>query len=472
MNDPSSMAGAEETQDRPIGLILSSLTRAPRSLMVFFMTAIVYVCTGVYGGVQLNDTRAAAIAAWELGVHHTVNIRSGVASLGGNLWFVQGAHGYVVTNRFPGAILMAAPMYALFGGSSYSPMPGTIAAALAAAATCALLYRLLLRQCRPSQALVGVALFAFATAQWTVSGRELWEHSGAELLIVAGMLAMSSRRWAWAGLAFGFTMMFRAHLGIGVAVICLGILWMDRWGPALTFAIAALPGLVGYLAWNWLLFGHFTVTGGYSDVTPGGVGILGLLDNIAGTLVSPERGLLVCSPILLVAVIGLGQAWRQSSRLVRVWTFGGLAYLASQLWLIRYSGGDGFIGYRASLETLVWCSPLLFEAGILGGRRLGATWVWLLSMASVAFFSAGAFDLADTFGTANPWTTWTPIRLAQEYGLSRLLMGAGIGAGAVFVAWALVQRRSARRPQVESAVSLPAAAVPVGGRHRVVASSA
>ena len=64
----------------------------------------------------------------------------------------------------------------------------------------------------------------------------------------------------------------------------------------------------------------------------------------------------------------------------------GLAYLISQLWLIRYSGGDGFIGYRTCLESMPWAAPLLVRAGAEGVRRTGAVWGWILTAVSVAFW--------------------------------------------------------------------------------------
>jgi hypothetical protein len=212
-----------------------------------------------------------------------------------------------------------------------------------------------------------------------------------------------------------------------------------RWRPVIIFSAAATPGLVAYLAWNWMVYGHFTATGGY-DVGSSGGGMLGLVDNLAGTLVSPERGLLVCSPILVLAAIGLRSAWRQSPMAVRVFALAGLAYLASQLWLIRYSGGDGFIGYRTCLESLIWCLPLLLQAGVCGSKKVGSALTWLLTVVSVAFFAGGAFDLGETSGIANPWTTWTPLRLSADYGFGRLLIGVAIGVAAVFAVWGITRQ--------------------------------
>lgn len=422
-------------------------TLRPNAWVVFVAAAVVYIATGTYGGVQSNDTQTAALAAWALGAHHSLNLAHVAAvvntpkNTAAPLWIFYGAHGWLVSNRFPGAIVMAAPLYAI-SGSGLSWVPATIAAALAAAGACALLYKVLRRLHGSQLALAGAGAFAFATSNWTVSGRELWEHPGAELMIAAGMLAFLSRRWAWSGLAFGATILFRPHLGFGVAVMCLGILWIERrWRPTIIFAVSAIPGLAGFLAWEWLLFGRITTTG-YSDITPGGKGPLDFLDNIAGTLVSPQRGLLICSPIILIAVLGVRQAWRESPRSVRVFTLAGLAYLASQLWLIRYSGGSGFLGYRTDLETLLWCAPLLVSAGAIGTRKLGGNVTWILAAISVAFFAGGAFVKGETLGDVNAWTTYGLVPFAQQYGTGKVLLGVAIGTGAVFAAWGVTRPRS------------------------------
>ena len=274
----------------------------------------IYVATGSYSGAQSKDTFSTGAAAWALGVHHTLNLNFLPQTYfnPSPLWIVHGAHGALVTNRFPGAILLATPLYALIGGH-YNSLASTMSAAICAAGACAVLFKVLLRLQPRNVALGGTAIFAFATSNWTVSGRELWEHSGSELLIVIGMLALLSRRWAWSGLAFGTAVLFRAHLGFGDAAVWVGILWLERqWRPALRFALASTLGPSIYLVWNWIVYGHFTVSGGYSDVAARGVGLRGFLDNIAGTLVSPERGVLICSPVLILAILGLRSAWRSS----------------------------------------------------------------------------------------------------------------------------------------------------------------
>lgn len=414
---------------------------AMKPAVVFGVVAVVYIATGTYGGNMSRDTFTAEVAAWALAVHHTLNLGSFPLYKGDPaLWLAHGRSGWEVSNRFPGAVLAAVPLYALFGGH-LSFVPGTITAALMAAGAAAVIYKVLLRFEGPRVALIATTLFAFATSNWTVSGRELWEHPGAELVIACGMLAALNRRWTLSGVAFGAAVMFRPHLGVGVLVVGLGLWWIERnWRTVVRFGLAAGLGVISFFAWNYLVYGHLTIEGGYQGITPGGMGVTGFLTNIAGTLVSPERGVLVCSPIFLVAALGLRLAWQESPKLVKVFCLAGLAYLASQLWLIRFSGGDGFIGYRVCLETIVWSAPLLVRAGTIGARRVGTTATWVLAGFSVAFFSAGAFVQGETNGIVDPWTNWTPLLVGRQYGWDRVALGAAIGVAGVLGLWAVLHR--------------------------------
>lgn len=429
-------------------------------MTVFIALAVVYISTATYGGNVSRDTFTASVAAWALGVHHTLNLGAFGSQLGSSaslLWVAHGSHGSFVSNRFPGAVLLAAPFYAVFGGSKFTFMPATICAGLAAAAAGAVLYKVLLHFESRRIAFLATLLFGFATANWTVSGRELWEHPGAELAVAAGMLAAIRRRWTLSGLAFGAAVLFRPHLGLGGAAVGLGLIWVEsRWQPTLRFALGAVPGVVAFFVWNWVAYGRLTIEGGYQGISPGGMGVLGFLEGVAGTLVSPERGVLVCSPVFVVAIFGLRPAWQTSSRLARVFCCGGLVYLASQLWLIRFSGGNGFIGYRVCLESIVWCAPVLVRAGAIGVGRVGSALTWLLVGASAAFFASGAFVQGEWSGNTDPWTTWTPILIARQYGLFNVLFGALIGLGGAFVAWGLL-RRVEEREEVRGIITTPAA---------------
>lgn len=417
-----------------------------QALAVFLTVALIYVASASYGGAgspfQSRDTLTTAIESWALAVHHTIDVGAHLTPTGQRvLWIVPGAHGTLVSNRFPGAVLIALPLYWIFGGA-YSGLPAGLTASLTTAAVVTGMFLLFRRSHSARISVAATAVFAFATANWSVSAKELWEHSGAELMIVLGMLAFARRNWYLSGLAFGAMILFRPHLGVGVAVMAIGLFLIERRSaPVVKFCAAASAGLVGYLAWNYILYGRFTVIGGYSDqVSAGGIGALGFLDNFAGTLMSPERGILICSPVFLLAILGARQGWSRSPRPERLFALAGLAYLVSQLWLIRFSGGSGFLGYRTCLEAMVWASPFLLRCCLAGSRRVPRYVTVGLIAASVSFFATGMFLPSESSGTFNPWTSYGPVELADTFGWSKVVFGAVIGLLGTLVVSTLLSR--------------------------------
>ena len=95
--------------------------------------------------------------------------------------------------------------------------------------------------------------------------------------------------------------------------------------------------------------------------------------NHLGFWVSPDRGLFVWTPVVLLLLPALVRSWRSLPDWSRALAMGGLAYTLVQLTFNRFSGGDIFYGYRLGLELLAAVTPALaLSSPALGslGRRL------------------------------------------------------------------------------------------------------
>jgi hypothetical protein len=101
------------------------------------------------------------------------------------------------------------------------------------------------------------------------------------------------------------------------------------------------------------------------------------------------------------------------------------------------------------LEALVYCSPLLVQAGVLGVRRVPAAFIWLLAALSVTYFASAMFISGEFLGVWNPWTTWAPLQLIQQYGGSAVWLGRLVGVAGVFVAWAVLREIRTHRDSAE-----------------------
>ena len=400
----------------------------------------VFAATAQYHDPLNNDTRATAVAAWQLAHHGNATLTAFQAHFS---WLYR-VDGRDVTNRLPGTIFWATPFYAGLGSRS---TPGIFPAALAADTACAIAigaaFALCCRVVSRRVALVAALLLAFATGTWTVSADQLWTEGPAQAAVLLVVLFASRRQWLAAGIPAGFAILIRPHLGIVGLVIGLMACARERRLRPLLISIGSAAGLALLLRYNHAVWHVWSVNGGYaipSKLTGHAVAEFGV--GIVGEFVSPERGLLVMTPALLLLLPGCRAAWRVAPWWVRSATLAGLAYLALQIWISRFSGGNGFYSYRTSLECLTLAVPLLALAWRewTAASRLRRTAFAALAAASVALHAFGAIVNWVPGGTTrSPWKSYLPIDLARHIGAtqSALWIGAALVAviAAAVVAW-------------------------------------
>jgi len=185
------------------------------------------------------------------------------------------------------------------------------AALLAALSTC-LLFSALCRLTSWRWALALALVYALGTSTWSISSQALWPHALAQLTLVILCRILIDPRPSNAGLvvagvAAALAVANRPQMfifaALAFAFVC--VRWRRR---ALVFAAA--PALVGValLAYNRAVFSN--VAGGYGGFQhfdgP-------LLTGLAGLFVSPNRGLLVFTPIMAFGLWGAVQVWRTSA---------------------------------------------------------------------------------------------------------------------------------------------------------------
>jgi len=153
-------------------------------------------------------------------------------------------------------------------------------------------------------ALAAAAVLAFGTSTWSVASRALWMHGPMMVLLgLTVLLALhSSRRPILAGLmalplGFGFVVRPTA----AAAIVCFGVwvAWQRRRQLPLFVGIGAVIGAAFFLA-NKRIFGDWLPE--YYQAGHFGEGNK-FFEAFAGNLVSPARGLLVFSPVLLLVFL-------------------------------------------------------------------------------------------------------------------------------------------------------------------------
>ncbi len=289
--------------------------------------------------------------------------------------------------------LLATPVFAVCRAffaldEAGSALAGKLAASILSSLAAAAFFLALARRHPLAEARTAALLLALGTSVWSTS-QALWQHPAGVLFLSLALLFVfkAEHEPAWAGRA-GLPLALAVaarHADIALALpLALGVAlrWPRRF-PA--FLLWALPAVVFVLGYQLAYFGS-PLSHGFSGSLASrfseawGVGQLGLL-------LSPAKGLLVFTPVAIVAICGL---WRRL-RLGDLWTsltLGGAA-LAHVVFIGRWSewhGGESF-GPRMMTDAL----PLLFvflPSGFEVLPRLGPA----LAVASIAIQALGAFS--------------------------------------------------------------------------------
>jgi len=285
---------------------------------------------------------------------------------------------------------LARPLFAL--DEAGTALVGKLAASLfAALAAAALFVAVSYREARgfrgrESRPLWASLVLVLGTTLWATS-QALWQHPAAVLFLSMALVCVVMAEFdvAWAGRC-GLPLALAAaarHADIALVVV-LGLGIALRWPRRIPHLIAwASPGVCFVALYQWFYFGD-PLRHGFSDslgrfTAPWGVGHLGLL-------ISPAKGLLVFSPIVLVAAVGLVRAFRGGDRWLSLTL--GTGVLAHWLLMGRWAewhGGECW-GPRLMTDALPFLFLFLPE-GLAVLPRVGA----LLAMFSVAVQALGAF---------------------------------------------------------------------------------
>jgi hypothetical protein len=187
--------------------------------------------------------------------------------------------------------------------------------------------------------------FAFGTAVWSLDSRSLFQHGAALLFITSALAALLSRRphlVAVAGLLLGLAVVTRPTNIVIAGALALYVFRHERRALPGFVALAAIPAaLLAWYSWTYwgspLALGQGQGLSGFTAKEP--------LIAAVGLLLSPNRGLLVFSPIFLFSV---GYA----------------------IYLVRRRAGPPLLHY------LIWSSVLLYALYTLwsdwaGGHAYG-----------------------------------------------------------------------------------------------------
>jgi hypothetical protein len=249
-------------------------------------------------------------------------------------------------------------------------------------------------------------VFSFCTSAWSTGSRGLWQHGPSMLMLSMALygLILARQRAGFAaavGLPLGFSLIVRPTNAIPLAVFSGYVLLCHR-DQFVRFTILAGGIIAGFLLFNLLNDGSLLT----SYYLPGGQP-LGTWSDVpavlAGHLISPNRGLLIFSRVLGMALIGCAVVVLERRASGLFWAV--VSILSGHLLLISLFGqwwGGHSYGPRFFTDVLPLCMYLMIPAlQVLEAGQGKARTIRILGFALVC-----AWSFFVHFRAATTWDVW------------------------------------------------------------------
>jgi hypothetical protein len=256
-------------------------------------------------------------------------------------------------------------------------------------------------------------IYAFGTSSLSVSSQALWQHGPAQLALAAAIYclirARDDARWAgYAGLPLAFEVITRPADALIAAPLGLYVLISYR-REVWRFVAAASAPLLFQLWYSATYFGSplriqfFTqpTSVGGQTIAPGGLWTTSLANGLAVALLSPGRGLLFYSPIVIFSFAGLALAWRRNGDvLLRYLGVGAILSIMLAAKWHKTSGGDSF-GPRLLADITPIMALALFPLADPIRNRRGLQ----IALVALGLWSVTA-NLSGAFISYRGWDQW------------------------------------------------------------------
>jgi hypothetical protein len=268
----------------------------------------------------------------------------------------------------------------------------SIMASILVALTAVLLYCLARRRLTWPYAVLLALMFAFGTTAWSVVSRTLWQHGPSMLLLTVALIITlqaqdKPQRIQYVGLIAALAYVTRPTNSIAVVAYTLFVLLFYRkwlWKYLAWAAVVAIPFIAYSLTtYHSILPSYYQGFALLSGAT--------FLEAFIGHWVSPSRGLLIYSPILILAIIGIWltikqRQWQRVDGLLL--GIIGAHWIVVSLWWNWWAGVS--FGPRIWSDMLPYLAyfmiPTLVAFAALRGKRR-----WLAAVGGVVLIGWSVF---------------------------------------------------------------------------------
>lgn len=330
------------------------------------------------------DSQPTKYAARELLLRGTLSLNYVVGrtpDLAKRSGFVETANGRYRSAYSPVPAILAAgitwPFWKAGAIDIRAPRAPALMAALASSSLVALAVSLAFLTSRTHlsvrRSLLVAAGFGLGTGLWPTASQTLWQHESAILglsLAVYAFVAIErgrSVRGALIGVGLGLAAASRLQLMPAVIVLLAASVFTMGWRHAALSAVCAGviigPVIVANYQWFGTVLGAAPLLEALHGTVHRTTGTFALqVEGFAGLLASPNRGLLVFSPVVLVAFLGMRQSLRFGWRSAYPWLLSAAVVQFTLYALYTVWWGGHTYGPRYMLDVL----PLLVPAATVG----------------------------------------------------------------------------------------------------------
>jgi hypothetical protein len=239
-------------------------------------------------------------------------------------YFLQYRNGRLVSSYPVGAALTAVPFYlipVLIGvshGSLWIPLVEKISASSITLMSAFFLYLSLKQLTTQRTSIVVTGIYALCTSAFSISSQALWQHGPSQFFLALGLyfLIRGLREESfvpWSGFPLSASIVCRPT-DVLMVVPVLAYICLYRRKFLLWWLLCALPPALFLFGYNYMYFGAIFDSGyGTKVLQPNSTHWSGpFLYGFLGILVSPSKGLLTYSPVLLFAFWGIYLTWRKN----------------------------------------------------------------------------------------------------------------------------------------------------------------
>ncbi|MEQ9483184.1 hypothetical protein [Coleofasciculus sp. F4-SAH-05] len=310
----------------------NKFTPRVKCLIIFFISLTIYLIND--RTISSGDTVPNSLLVFNLLENQTFNFdafRTSYFANGGSLHysFIEAQNGHL-TSVYPiGAAILTSPIYVIFYGflklfnlpveltqSSFEPYRlffEKLAASLVTASSVVVFYLASKLKFSEKIAVISTFIFAFATNTWMTSSQGLWQHGASNFAVIVIIFCLLKVNHTTvqknkllflviAGMMGGLLPIIRPTSTLFLVAALAYSVVINRFNNLffLLGMLSILPGLM----WNLYYFNN--LTGGYSQVGQSWYSFTldTFLESSLGTLISPSRGVLLFSPILIYSFIG------------------------------------------------------------------------------------------------------------------------------------------------------------------------